>query len=305
MKSVLSGENAFELQKELDLLVNNFVKEHGDLALERMDGEEVTPQKLVDVVTNLPFLASKKMVVVKNVYNKDLLEKLVELEVPDFTELIVVAGKLDKRASYYKKLSKLSGFKSFTKQAQVSLPQWIMDEVAGHGGKISRSDAQYLVDILGDNQMLLSSEVNKLTTYSPDVTRETIDLLCEPTPQATTFNLIDSAFTGNLERSLNLYKELRAQKVEPIKIMGLMAWQLHVLATVKMAGSRGSDQIAKDAKLNPYVVSKSKKIADGLSLKRVKYLVHTAMQLDLDMKSKSINTDDAMMLYIADIAKGQ
>lgn len=305
MKTVLSGDNTFELQKELDLLVQKFVKEHGDLALERMDGEEVTPQKITDAVSNLPFLASKKMVVVKNVSNKDLLEKIVELEVPDFTELIVVAGKLDKRASYYKKLSKMPGFKGFAKQASTSLPQWVMDEVAGYGGKISRADAQYLIDILGDDQMLLGSEINKLTTYSPDVSRDTIDLLCEPTPQATTFNLIDSAFTGNLEKSLNLYQELRAQKVEPIKIMGLMAWQLHVLATVKIAGSRGVDQIAKDAKLNPYVVSKSKKIADGLSLKRIKYLVHTAMQLDLDMKSKSINTDDAMMLYITDIAKGQ
>ena len=302
MIHILTGENDFELNRTLKHLVDEFVAEHGDLALERLDGEEIIPSKLVDSVNNLPFLASKKMIVLKGAANKDLLEKVAELELPETTELIVVVPKVDKRAAWYKKLSKMKGFKNFSNSGANQLPGWVMDEVKGQKGKISRSDAQYLVDVVGYNQMLLSSEINKLITYEPEITKQTIDLLCEPTPQATVFQLLDAAFEGDIEKAQKLYREQRVQKVEPIAIMGLIAWQLHILTTVKLAGDRSVNEIAKEAKLNPYVVQKSKRIADKMTLAKIKQLVSDALQLDMDMKSKNINADEAMMFYIAKIS---
>ncbi|MCA9343120.1 DNA polymerase III subunit delta [Candidatus Saccharibacteria bacterium] len=302
MIHILTGENDFELNRALKALVNEFVSEHGDLALERLDGEEITPSKLVDSANNLPFLASKKMIVVKGAANKDLLEEVTELDLPETTELIVVVPKIDKRASYYKKLSKMKGFMNFSNSSANQLPAWVIDTVKSQKGKISHSDAQYLVDVVGYNQMLLSSEMNKLITYDPEITKQTIDLLCEPTPQATVFQLLDAAFAGDIEKAQKLYREQRVQKVEPVAIMGLIAWQLHILATVKLAGDRSVNQIAKQAKLNPYVVQKSKRIADKMTLAKIKQLVSDALQLDIDMKSKNINADEAMMFYIAKIS---
>ena len=40
--------------------------EHGELALERMDAEEAEPQAILDAVQSLPFLAPRKMVVIRN-----------------------------------------------------------------------------------------------------------------------------------------------------------------------------------------------------------------------------------------------
>lgn len=302
MIHILTGENEFELNRQLELLVAEFVSQYGELALERMDGEEISPKQLTDSVSNLPFLASKKMVVVRGASSKDLLEKVAEFEVPDTTELIVTVPKVDKRANYYKKLSKLPGFKDFSITAANQLTPWVLKEVERQKGTINYKDAQYLVDVLGGNQMLLSSEIKKLVTYKPQITKKTIDLLCEPTPQSSVFQLLDAAFAGEIERAQKIYREQRVQKVEPIAIMGLIAWQLHILAIVKLAGSRSVNQIAKDAKLNPYVVQKSKRIADKLTLAKIKQLVSDALQLDIDLKSKNINADDAMMFYIAKIS---
>ncbi len=282
--------------------MDEFVAEHGDLALERLDGEETTPSKLVDSASSLPFLASKKMIVIKGAANKDLLEKVAELELPETTELVVVIPKVDKRAAWFKKLSKMKGFKNFSNNSANQLPSWVMDEVKEQKGKISRGHAQYLVDVVGYNQMLLSSEINKLITYEPEITKQSIDLLCEPTPQATVFQLLDAAFEGDIEKAQKLYREQRVQKVEPIAIMGLIAWQLHILTTVKLAGDRSVNETAKEAKLNPYVVQKSKRIADKMTLATIKQLVSDALQLDIDMKSKNINADEAMMFYIAKIS---
>jgi hypothetical protein len=73
----LTGGNSFALRKRFNELVDSFVKEHGELALERLDGEEVDVQVIIDVLQNLPFLATRKMVVVRELgVNKQAVEKI-------------------------------------------------------------------------------------------------------------------------------------------------------------------------------------------------------------------------------------
>jgi DNA polymerase III delta subunit len=59
----LVGSNRFLLKRRLDELTQTFIAEHSDLALERLDAEEVDGQRVFDAVQSLPFLASKKMFV--------------------------------------------------------------------------------------------------------------------------------------------------------------------------------------------------------------------------------------------------
>jgi len=61
----LTGENAFTLQTALKELINSYETEFGDMGLERLDGEEAEFQKIYDALTTLPFLVSKKMVVLR------------------------------------------------------------------------------------------------------------------------------------------------------------------------------------------------------------------------------------------------
>jgi DNA polymerase III delta subunit len=76
----LVGGNSFALHKRLNELVEKFIKEHGDLALERIDAEETEVQTILDALQNLPFLASKKMVVVRELgQNKQAAEKIEQI----------------------------------------------------------------------------------------------------------------------------------------------------------------------------------------------------------------------------------
>ena len=302
MTHIFTGDNSYEIKKRYIALVDNFIKQHGNLALEKFDGDEVSVQKVVDAVNNLPLLASKKMVVINDLQNKEVLEIVAELDVSDSCELVITASKIDKRDGYYKKLSKLPGFVSLSTSSEKSLPSWVINETKMRGGTIDQYNARYLVDMIGFDQMLLSSEINKLITYSSDITKETIDLLCQPTPQTTIFQLLDAAFTGNLQEALKLYNEQRVQKVEPIAIMGMIAWQLHTLTIIKLAGKRTPSEIAKDAQIKPYVVQKSMKIAKRIRFQHLKHLVSEATRLEIDLKSKNIDPDEALMYYITLVA---
>ncbi|HXR50452.1 MAG TPA: hypothetical protein VN778_05505, partial [Verrucomicrobiae bacterium] len=61
----LTGENSFSLHGELKQIVDSFVLEHGDLALERLDGEEVEFSQIYEALTSLPFLSVKKLVILR------------------------------------------------------------------------------------------------------------------------------------------------------------------------------------------------------------------------------------------------
>ena len=56
---------------------------------------------------------------------------------------------------------------------------------------IAPADAKYLIDVVGENQWTLSNEIDKLASYSSQVTRATIDELAVPGLENNTFILPD------------------------------------------------------------------------------------------------------------------
>jgi DNA polymerase-3 subunit delta len=305
MITVLTGENGFGRQNALAAAVAAFTAEHGDLALEQIDGEDADLEKITEALQGLPFLAARKMVVLRTPgTNKAFAEQAEHIlsDLPETTEVIIVEPKPDKRSAYYKFLKRQPGFQEFAEPDANGLGRWLVDAAQARGGSLSLPDARYLVERVGANQQLLANELEKLLIYDPNVTRPTIDLLTEATPQSTVFQLLEAAFAGNTKKALNLYAEQRAQKVEPQQIVAMLAWQLHIVAIIKTAGDRPADQIAKDAKLSPFVVRKSQGIARNLSFTEVKQLVNSLLQIDAQSKSSAVDADEALQNYIVRLA---
>jgi DNA polymerase-3 subunit delta len=301
----LTGANNFLLQDSLNSLVGKFVNQYGDLALERIDGEETELPRISEALTSLPFLTSNKMVILRAPSNNKMFAERIEqlfLQIPDTTDVIIVEPKLDKRSIYYKFLKRATDFRDFAELDSSGLVRWLTTKASDLGGALSLADARYLVDRIGPHQQSLASELDKLLLYKSRVSRSTIELLTEATPQSTIFQLLESAFSGNPGRVLELYKEQRALKVETPQIIAMLVWQLHILAIVKTAGERSNDQIAKEAKINPYVVGKSVAIARKLSLTRLKQLIAEILIIDSRSKRESIDSDEALQLYLLNLS---
>jgi DNA polymerase-3 subunit delta len=297
----LTGENGFGLGAVLKQMVEAFVDAHGDLALERLDGQEAGFEQIRAALTSLPFLAARKMVVLRGPSaNKQFVEKFEPLlpEIPETTDLILIEPKLDKRLSYYKFLKKQTDFREFPELDLSGLARYLVETAKARGGSLSPGDARYLVERAGPSQQLLSNELEKLLLYDSNVSRRTIDLLTEPAPQSTVFQLLEAAFAGRTKTALKLYAEQRAQKVEPPQIIAMLAWQLHILAIIKTAGSLSADEIARQAKINPFVVRKSQSVARSLSLADIKKLVADLLKIDVRTKRTMIDPDEALRHYL-------
>jgi len=302
----LTGNNHFLIQGELSRLIADFVTKFTDMGLQRLDGEEVEYDQIREALQSLPFLTSKKLVVLRNPSaNKEFVEKFEKLfsDLPETTDVIIHESKLDKRSVYYKFLKKTTDYKEYNELDENALGKWLIGQAKGQGGSLNSTDARYLSTRMGLNQQLLSNELAKLLAYNPNISRESIELLTEPTPQSTIFQLVDAVFAGNTKKALQIYSEQRAAKVEPLAIIGMLAWQLHILAVIITAGSRSDAAIASEAKISPYVVRKSRAIAQAIPLPRIKQLISDLLDLDVSLKTTSVNPDDALQHYLLTLSQ--
>jgi DNA polymerase III delta subunit len=301
MVITLTGVNDFERSLELRRITAEFLKSNDAMGLERVDGEDADLPRIQEALTSLPFLVPNKLVVLQRPgSNKQFTEQIEPLlaKVAETTEVVIVEPKLDKRLSYYKFLKKSTDFREFNELDSNGLARWLVNAAKVHGATISSADAAFLIQRVGTNQQMLASELEKLSLYDPKITHASIELLCEPNPQSTIFELIESAFAGNTKRAMQLYDEQRVQKVEPTQIVAMLAWQLHVLSLVKTAGQRNPAEVAKAAKLNPYAVQRSVIASRNLTPAQLKKRVSDLLELDVRMKSESIDADDALKAYI-------
>lgn len=297
----LAGNNSFLLRQRLDELTSEFVKKYGDLALEKFDGEEDEVRTITEGLESLPFLAQKKLVVVRNGgFNKEFAEQIEQIisSIGESTDVVFYEPQIDKRTAYFKALKTKTQFEEFNELDPQSLAKWLVEEAKIKGGKLGLADANYLVERVGTNQSLLAGELNKLVIYDPQISRQNIDLLTEPTPSSKIFDLLDAAFAGRKEQALRLYEDQRAQRIEPQAILAMIAWQLQQIAIAKMAGNRAITEVSRDSGMKEYPLSKAKNLADKLSDNELKNMVSEALDIDWRGKTTTLDMDEALKNYI-------
>ena len=304
MITTLTGSNSFAMQNRLKELTNAFVKKHGNLALEKIDGERANLIAIKDALQSLPFLAARKMVVIRDLSaNKAAtggIEQLVSA-IDVATDVIFYEPMIDKRTTFFKVLHKQTELEEFRDLDPARLKRWLLEEAKKQGGQLSSNDADYLIERVGTDQWQLYNELEKLITYQPGLTRQNIELLTEPSYQSKIFELLDAAFAGDKKNALRLYEEQRAQKVEPQAILAMIAWQLSLLVAARLGKGKQPAEIAKDLSLNAYPVSKAMRLSTKLSDQKLRRLIDDAFNIDLKNKTSAIELDEALKTYIVTI----
>lgn len=297
----LAGNNQLELSRRLAELVEKFTSKHGELAVERFDGEEADAQAIIDAVQSLPFLAGRKLVVIRGLsVNKQAGEAIEQIisSAAETTDIIFYEPLTDKRTVFYKILKTKTKLEELNELEARQLPDWLVRQAEKLDGKLNLADARYLVERVGANQQLLASELNKLITYEPNISRASIDLLSQKTPQGKIFDLLDAAFAGNKKKALTMYEEQRAQKVEPQEIIAMLAWQLRLVALAKLGRGKTAGEISRASGTGAFPIEKAQNLAGKISQSRLTEIVTEAEKIDRLGKTKSVDLDEALKSYI-------
>lgn len=292
MISVISGSNQFAKQEKLSELKHEFIKVHGADGVEQYEAESIAAQELRSMLTGVTLFATQRLVVIKNLSSsKQLSEALLDCTsaIPDEVQLVLYESQLDKRTSLYKILKKEASVHEFTELDTSTLIKWAQELVKNRHGSMTVAVAEMLVSSVGNDQLRLRSEIEKLLSYDSKITTENVELLVEKTPQEAVFSLLDAALGGNTQNALELLDGMERAHDDAFQLANMLVWQTHVLAVVHAGLTQSDAEIAKAAKINPFVVKKTRGMTRNLSKSHLRRIIDTVADCDVTLKTTSVD----------------
>ena len=305
MFRALYGENDYEISQRKKAIIADYLKIAGsDIGLEQFS-QDVEKNKLWQSIIAQPFLVDSKLVIINNPsQNSELSEFLVSKikEIPETTSLVVIDGKLDKRTSFFKAMKKIKEAEQLELLDERQLSNWLISFGKDKGLKVTTAQARKIIQRTGMDQWTIASEIEKLAVYN-ELTDKLIDDLVEASPQESIFNLLDSLAAGRIAEAQQLYQSLRQQQLDPHYVLSMLAWQMDNILIVAFASSRSDKEIASQAKINPYVVQKTRSLTNRIDRSSVKRAVDLICNMDEQIKTTKTSPDDGVKLLLLQLAE--
>jgi len=246
---LLHGAESILMRRALDQLIEASGVAADDMEMETIVGDAMPPKEWVATAGTVPFLAERRVVIVRNVGRADAKELNVESlkGLPDTALLILVgdeeAGADDRKS---KSETNIKNFAKVVKDAKGGVYEFKADakaaagfvkvEVEKLGKSISTSAASLLVEMTGGSAGRALQEIEKLVIYTSGdrISEREIKDVVVPSREWNVFNLIDAAISGNVGAALRQLQTVltNKSKVEDLafaNIFPLFARQFRLL----------------------------------------------------------------------------
>lgn len=292
MITILTGTNKFLIQAEVSKRRADFVKKYSESAVESYGVEQLDQDQLQRSLTTASLFNDHRLVILKNIsQSTDLSERFLTLapRVPVEFTVLLIEEKIDKRTSFYKTLKKDFDLIEYADMSEGELLRWTVQQVNECGGTITDGDARTLLGYVGPDQLRLKNEIEKLVAFNANITYASIDELVEKKTEDTVFQLLDAALAGRTKQALVILDNLERAHEDPFATANMLIWQAHIVAIAHAAVDRTEAEVAKDTKINPYVLKKAKGLASRLSVARLRNIVECVAQMDIILKTSSNN----------------
>ena len=251
--------------------------------------------------------------------------------IPETTCFLFVENEVDKRGKMYKAVKEKGRIVEMGRQDEKTLLYWIAGNVKKEGRQIKESTARYLVSKTGTDMENLEKELEKLFSYTlPDVnvsasdgavvlesgdgkepgnaeraekteiTVEDIDAICTTQISNKIFDMIEAVAAKRQKEALNYYYDLLALKEPPMRILYLLTRQFKLLLEVKDLMGRGNDksQIAKTAKLHPFVAGKYMQQSRTFTKAELRNIMEEAANMEEMVKTGRLNDVMSVEIFI-------
>jgi len=241
------GEENYSKEESIKKLKEHLIKAHKDRLLIRTitpEAEEVF--KILDTLKTSPLFGGKILVIVREFDSlpKSVIKGYVTYcEKPNkINTLVLITNKNDLKGINQDLLSLISKKGSIVKFQKLEFPQlisWIKSIFINAGIEISDNVAFKLIDLIGNDRFMLSSEIDKLCLFfhgQTRITNEDLSQYLTSMRQVDTFDLVDSFLDRDYRQISKLLKRVFEQdKDSPLKFIGIINRQLATLLEYKDA----------------------------------------------------------------------
>lgn len=287
--------------------IQNISKPFDELNISKLDFAACGLNTFLDECQTISMFSDKKLVIAENATmftsggtkDIDALEQYLNSPNPSTTVVFAVyAEKLDERKKIVKLVKKIAKVMEFNNEKDIR--KYIKNELGNY--QISEENINLLIDRVGENELLIQNEINKLKLYKSDniITNEDIIKITHKNINIDIFKLIDCIINKKNDEAMEIYSEMINQNEEPIKIIVMLANQFRIMYQVKELVKIGysEKEIATKLKLHPYRVKlanqNSRKFKSDTLIKYLKKL----SDIDYNIKSGKIDKYLVLELFI-------
>jgi DNA polymerase-3 subunit delta len=266
------GEDSFRAQEKIKAISYKF-KEKIDPSghnIQQLDGETMKADDFFQAISVVGFLASKKLVVIKDIFNnkklKDWQDQLIKFlnkqnDTPEENYLIFwQTDKVDSRSKLYKALKKFKFVEEFNKLKPLALASWIKKRVAVSKKTISPGAVSLLLTYVGNELWQIEQEVSKLVHHSSgEIKEEDVKSLVQAKIDENIFNLVEAIGRKDKALALKLIEEKLNSGVNHQYILSMIVRQFRLLIKAKSLEKqiKYPGALAQALKIPPLVAEKT------------------------------------------------
>ena len=315
---IIHGNEGYLKQHYANMICDKSVgKDFADFNLKKLDGKETTLNEIYDCVSSFPMMSEYTCTLVKdfplNSYISDngKVDKDFEMVVSDIPESSILVfwmdtTEIDEKNSKWSKILKyidnIGACAKIDKRTRSQLEKLIIASASKRECNLSRENAAYMVNLVGEDMSTLQNELNKVCSYvgSGDITREHIDKTVIVSVEAKVFQLSRMIVRGEADNAFENLSNLFKLREEPVIILSVLSKAFVDMYRVKAIKEKGISytKLAEDFpsayKGRTFILDNAANDASKYTLTQLK----NALDLlsDADRRLESTGEDPATIL---------
>lgn len=298
------GENSWLARQKIRAIKKKFqtdVDPQGHNIL-NMDGEEISAGNFFEAASANGFLASKKLIIIKNIFNnkklstwQDSLLNFLAQQKDTADENYIIFWQTDKpdvRTKLYKALKKFRFVEEFKNFSSAELITWLKKQAQLKNRTLDNETANVLIAYVGNDMWSLSQELDKLVNLTEkNITVEDIKNIVVSKIDDNIFNLVEALGQQNKALALKLLDEKFNSGTNAQYLLSMVVRQYRLLIKVKALSKQASypGAIAQALKLPPWLADKAFKQSQLYTMDKLKKIYSELLELDQQLKSSAIN----------------
>lgn len=197
--------------------LRDMVAEEGDpdFDFDSFSGQSAKADDVIAAANTLPFIAPKRLVVVRDADKMSaeelgLLAEYAKDPSPVAT-LVLVATSIARNTRIYKAIDALGGVSEYAAPKKSELPGWVVKLFSAKGTTISRDGAEALVRAVGKDLRRLDSEADKVIAYAGEkqkLGRSDVEAVVVQTAARSIFEFLDALGARDAALALGLLGDL-------------------------------------------------------------------------------------------------
>ena len=332
MLYVLYGEDDFSLNEALEEIRQGI----GDQSLiaantTLLEGRQITLNELATVCKTVPFLADKRLIIVKGllerfqVKGRSVRRKAGKpttsqeddcqpwasclASVPETTILVLVDGGVSHRNPLITALKDRAKIRSYPLLSRDNLHKWIEERVDRAGGSIAPPAVKLLAGIVGSNLWVMHNEINKLALFTSGRRIEEADVsqVVSYARQANVFAMVDAVLEGKVGLAERLLCQLLETGATPPYILVMLARQIRLMVRVKALRGQGKSEAEIQRRLglaSDFAFRKTLEQAKRYPSVLIREVYRQLLAADLAIKTGRYDGELALNILVARLSTG-